>query len=126
MQKSAWIGNLQEKKLKKALFDLGKLKAPRPNGFQASFYQEYWEIVGDDIIEATLDVLKNNISLRDINQTFITLTPNIKNLEKITQHRPVSLCNVIYKIISKTQANRFKEVIQELISENWWAFIKGR
>lgn len=49
--------------IRRATFDLGKLKVPGPNGLQAGFYQEYWDIVGEDIIDATLEFFNQN---RDI------------------------------------------------------------
>lgn len=64
--------------------------------------------------------------MEDINNTFITLIPKVNNAENITQYRPISLCNVFYKIISKILANRIKNVIDDLISANQGAFIRNR
>lgn len=82
--------------------------------------------MGEDIIDASIEVLNNNKSLQEISQTFITLIPKSRNLENITQFRTISLCNVLYKIISKTIANRLKEVMHEIISEYQGALIINR
>ena len=54
------------------------------------------------------------------------MIPKTKNFEYVTEFRPISLCNVLYKIFSKVLANKLKRVLPNIILEHQSAFIKGR
>ena len=101
-------------------------KAPDPDGISAILFQKYWVIVGNDVICMVLNVLNSNMSMVEINKTNITLVPKIKNPTKMIDFRPISLCNVVYKLISKVSANRLKIILPQIISENQSAFLSGR
>ena len=82
------------------------------------FYQTYWSDVGMDITQAVLSSLNSGSILKSINHTFIILIPKVKNPEKVSEFKPISLCNVIYKIVSKVIANRLKPLLNKIISEH--------
>ena len=101
-------------------------KAPGPDGMSAIFYQRYWDIVGSSVTNMVLNVLNNNLPIFEINKTNISLIPKKNNPTKMTDFRPISLCNVIYKLISKILANRLKSFLPFIISENQSAFTLDR
>jgi hypothetical protein len=50
----------------------------------------------------------------------------VENPEYITQYRPINLCNVLYKVISKVIAARLKVILDEIIAQVQSAFVPGR
>ena len=93
------------------------IKAPGPDGKHVIFSQRFWHIVGSDITSAILDVLNGKGSLDTINETYLALISKVKCLKKSSEFRPISLCNVLYKIVDKVLANRLKHVLLIVISE---------
>ena len=109
-----------------ALNQMHPTKALGPDGMSATFFQNYWGIVGNDVTCMVLNVLNNNMSLIEINRTNITLVPKIKSPTNMTDFIPISLCNVVYKLISKVLANCLKIILPQIISENQSAFLTRR
>jgi hypothetical protein len=102
------------------------LKSPSLDGFAACFYQQSWGLVREEVCNAVLSFLNDGDFDSSINKTFIALIPKIKNPPCITEYRPISLCNVLYKLIAKVLANRLKKVLPIIISPTQSAFISGR
>ena len=109
-----------------ALKQMHPTKAPSPDDMSAIFFQKYWDVVGNDVTSMVLNVLNCNKSIVEINKTYITLVPKTKSPTKITEYRPISLCNVVYKLISKVLANRLKVTLPQLITENQSVFLSER
>ena len=86
----------------------------------------FWHIVGDNVVSVVLEFLNTSYLLPDLNHTYIVLIPKIKNPVKVSDYRPISLCNVIYKINAKVLANRLKQVLPHIISPTQSAFVPGR
>jgi hypothetical protein len=109
-----------------SLLSLGRTKAPGPDGFTALFYVKYWNNIKGIVLNAVGDFFMHNILLREQNHTFIALIPKKLVASSVHQFRPLSLCNIIYKIISKLLANRLKPLLDKVISPFQTAFVLGR
>lgn len=83
-------------------------------------------MIGKEGSNVLLDTLNSGFINKELNSTYIALIPKVKNLTRVTEFRPISLCNVLYKLISKTLANRLKIVLPKIISLNQSAFIPGQ
>ena len=67
------------KEVKTTLFQVGLTKAPGSDGMNTLFYQKFWHVVGDTVINAVLDFLNSGYMVLQINYTHIVLIPKIKS-----------------------------------------------
>ena len=86
-------------------------KAPGPNGLPAIFFQKHWKLVNKGVISTCLYVLNGKSTLAHLNHTYISLIPKIEKPKKVSDFRPIKLCNAIYRIIAKTIANWLKTIL---------------
>jgi hypothetical protein len=83
-------------------------------------------VLKDDIIRAVQKKFRDGVMPPGINDTSIVLMPKGDSPEELKDFRPISLCNVIYKVISKCLVNRFRPLLGEIISPEQSAFVPGR
>lgn len=100
--------------IKSILFSMSDLKAPGPNGFPVIFYKHLWTIVGDDIIKAIISFFQLGSMPKEVNSSLIVLIPKISNPTSSQHFKPISFCNVVYKIISKLLVAKLKPLLEKL------------
>ena len=61
-----------------------------------------------------------------LNHTLITLIPKCKNPESFNHYRPITLCNTVYKVVSKIVFGRLRPLLLGLVSPYQTAFVSGR
>ena len=111
--------------VRRALFQIGDLKAPGPDGMHAVFCKRFREILGDDLVREVLQAINMATIPEGWNDTTIVLIPKVNQPTLVSQFRPISLCNVVYKIISKVLANRLRTILPDIISDHQSAFVPG-
>jgi hypothetical protein len=119
------VAPITREELKEALFQMHLDKAPGPDGFNPAFYQHFWDLCGSDIFKAAKDWLERGYFPSSLNETNICLIPKCDNPASMKDLRPVSHCNVLYKMVSKLLANRIKACLEKCVSEEQSAFVEG-
>ncbi|XP_047942726.1 uncharacterized protein LOC125189497 [Salvia hispanica] len=112
--------------IRKVVFSINAESAAGPDGYSGLFFQACWEIIGADVVAAVLDFFAGSQIPRGIAATLIVLIPKKENPSKWAEFRPISLCNVMNKIISKLLASRLAPLLPLIIAPNQSGFIKGR
>lgn len=102
--------------IKQALMDMSPFKASGPDGLQVAVYQQYWGVVGESLTKLVKRFLN----------TLVVLIPKVKNPDKVTQLRPISLCIISYKTITKTLTNRLKKIMSSIIGPYQSSFVSSR
>ena len=93
---------------------------------QVSFFKTTWPIVAQDFIIAVQSVFRFGFLPKGVNSTILALVPKKTDSLEMRDFRPIACCNVLYKVVSKFLANRFKVILPRVISECQSAFVKGR
>ena len=88
------------------------------DGMSPIFYKSFWHIVGKDVTVVVLIALNSSIIPKSLNTTFSALIPKIKDPRKVSDFRPINLCNVVYKLIAKVLVNRLKLILPYVVSNS--------
>jgi hypothetical protein len=112
--------------LKDILIHFKKERSPGPDGWTSEFFIYFFDLVGMDLLQMVEDSrLKGKIS-GSLNATFLVLIPKEKLPLSFNDFRPISLCNLVYKLISKVISNRIKPFLGRSLSAEQLGFLKGR
>ncbi|KAK3192974.1 hypothetical protein Dsin_024284 [Dipteronia sinensis] len=97
-----------------AVFDMAPTKAPDLDWSSGFVLSEVLAFCKQSHYKSLhICVLNEGHGLEEVNRTLITLIPKVKRTDKIKDFRPISLCNVLYKIVEKDLANRLRGVLNE-------------
>ena len=120
------VAPFSEDEIKESFFSMNPLKAPGSDGFGPKFFQTYWKIIGPEISLAIKSFFSHGHLPPFLNHTLIALIPKNDNPENPNHFRPISLCNTIYKAISKLLVTRLSPFLKKHISPFQNAFTPGR
>jgi hypothetical protein len=116
---------IAEEEIDQVIQEIPNGKAPGPDGFTVDFFKAYWEEVKHDVYRVVGGSRISTSILKALNDTMITLIPKENEARTPDHYKPIALCNVVYKIISKVIANRLKPLLPTLISQEQAGFMEG-
>ncbi|XP_071940073.1 uncharacterized protein [Coffea arabica] len=112
--------------IREVVFAMDGESAAGPDGFTGRFFTFAWDVVGQDVLEAVVSFFCGHELPRSVSLTLIVLIPKVSSPQDFSQFRPISLCNFVNKVISKTLAARVAKVLPSIISPQQSGFVKGR
>ncbi|KAK6945804.1 Reverse transcriptase domain [Dillenia turbinata] len=118
------IPTLQE--VHETILKMDKESVARPYSFSGAFFQNGWEVIGEDVYKAVVSFFCGADLPRTFTTTTLILIPKISDSYQFSQYRPISLCNFFNKIIAKILAERLSRFLPRLISQQQSGFVKGR
>ena len=117
---------VSDEEIRDALWSLKAFKALGPDGPHAGFFQYFWHDVQASVCQEVKKAFTFGSIPAFLNTTLITLIPKCNNPESLANFRPISLCNSVYKIISKALVAKIRHLLNNLISPIQTAFVPGR
>eukprot|EP00253_Pinus_taeda_P034448 PITA_34448 len=117
---------VNEEEVSEVIKDMHNGKAPSPDGFNVDFFKSCWRIVKQDILNVVEDFGKNRTVLKAFDTAFISFIQKQDNAMTPDRFRPIALCNLEYKIISKVISNGLKPLLPTLVSREQTGYVEGR
>ena len=112
--------------IKALFFKLNPNKAPGPDGLTSGFFKSAWEIVGQEATASIIEFFTSGFLPSTTNATILSLVPKFPGASKISEYRPISCLNTVYKVISRLLVARLKPILHHLILPSQTAFVKDR
>ncbi|KAG7552255.1 Reverse transcriptase domain [Arabidopsis thaliana x Arabidopsis arenosa] len=115
-----------DRDIQEAFFSLPRNKASGPDGFPAEFFKGTWSVIGPEVVEAVHEFFRSGQLLKQWNATTLILIPKITNASRMTDFRPISCLNTMYKVIARLLTSRLQKLLVQVISPAQSAFLPGR
>lgn len=94
-QNDALFKVVMKEEVRIVTFQLKLDKAPRLDNFLAIFFQNFWDIIGDDLTIATKESRKKMTMLGVLNHTLLTFVPKKKETQMMRDLMLIDLCNMV-------------------------------
>ncbi len=119
-------GLLSYDECKIALNKMKKNKSPGLDGITTEFYQEFWPLIGNLLVNVYNESYENGNLSDSQRKSVMALIFKDGKRDDIANYRPISLTNVDYRILAFSLAERMQHVMNNIISTDQSAYIKRR
>lgn len=110
----------------KLLFKLNPNKAPGPDGLTSAFFKASWGFLSHEVLDSVAHFFSSSFMPAASNSTILSLVPKHPGASSISQYRPISCLNTLYKVVARLLVRRLKPILPDLIVPNQTAFVKNR
>lgn len=124
-QNQLFLKSIDMNELERTIKQMVVDKALGPDGFTKKNLHACWDMIKDEVLEIMEDSWRTCNILKDFNSTFLSLIPKESGVDELGKFKPISLCNVIYKIIINIILNRLKALLPMFISQEKAGFVEG-
>jgi Reverse transcriptase (RNA-dependent DNA polymerase) len=107
------------------LKSMGLDRAPGPDGITARFLLWEWHLLGPEVITHIQAAFRHDQAPQMWMRSHLVLIPKTDQPSKPVHFRPLSICSIFYRLLTKIIANRVKPLLPGLISTTQSAFQKG-
>jgi len=97
-----------------------------PDGWPVEFYLHFFNLLGFELLSAVDSTRVSRFIPPSLNTTFLALIPKLDKPRTFVDYRPISLCNLLYKLIAKVIAVKIKPFLDSSISQEQFGFLKNR
>lgn len=101
-------------------------KSPGVDTIPVEFYHETWDYIQMGIFNFVAESINLEGIADELNVSKITLLPKSEDKLKVQNYRPISLFNIVYKIVAKIYANRMKPLLHHWILPSQTGFVPNR
>lgn len=112
--------------IRSLFFKLNPNKAPGPDGLTSAFFKASWDVIGQEVVSSIQCFFRTSFLPAASNSTILSLVPKFPGASKVSDYRPISCLNTIYKVVSRLLVARLKPFLPSFILPCQTAFVKGR
>lgn len=109
------IKPVSDTEIKRAVKAIKSDSSPGVDGMTGKFFQKFWSITGSQVTQEVRKFFESGTLPTDWNFTELCLLPKVPNPNLMKDLRPISLCSVVYKIVSKVLCDRLKIILPSII-----------